>query len=96
MPPRPASADGAPPPAPRVAERVLELGRAAGRYDLVIGTFGSIYKGKASMRLLDVCSHLNARGVQTLLVFVGSYMRSLDDYEGEFVQPSGKEVSRTT
>ena len=53
-------------------------------YDIVIGTFGSIYKGKASTALLDICRHLNSRGVRALMVFVGSHTRSLDDYENEF------------
>ena len=72
------------PQASRVTERVQEIAAAARRYDLVIGTFGSIYKGKASTGLLDVCAHLNARGVRTLLIFIGSFMRSLDGYEDEF------------
>jgi glycosyltransferase involved in cell wall biosynthesis len=72
------------PQAPRVTERVLSVARAAADCDIVIGTFGSIYKGKASTALLDVCADLHSRGVRALLVFVGSYMRSLDDYETEF------------
>src|SRR5260370_32422529 len=72
------------PQAPRVTERVQDAARTAARYDLVIGTFGSIYKGKASTALLDVCADLHSRGIRALLVFVGSYMRSLDDYEAEF------------
>ena len=72
------------PQTPRVTERVLGVSRAAAHCDIVIGTFGSIYKGKASTALLDVCADLHNRGVRALLVFVGSYMRSLDDYEAEF------------
>jgi glycosyltransferase involved in cell wall biosynthesis len=72
------------PQAPRVTERVLSVAHAAAHSDIVIGTFGSIYKGKASTALLDVCADLRSRGVRALLVFVGSYMRSLDDYEAEF------------
>jgi len=72
------------PQAPRVTERVLSVARAAERYDIVIGTFGSIYKGKASAELLDVCADLHDRGVRALLVFIGSHTRSLDDYEAEF------------
>lgn len=72
------------PAALRETARVRSLAQAAARYDLVIGTFGSIYKGKASIALLDVCAHLNRSGVRTMMVFVGSYMRSLDDYETEF------------
>jgi len=72
------------PQATRVTERVLSLARAAENYDIVIGTFGSIYKGKASTALLDVAAHLRESGTRVLLVFVGSFMRSLDDYEAEF------------
>lgn len=72
------------PRAPRITDRVLGVSRAAADCDIVIGTFGSIYKGKASTALLDVCADLRSRGVRALLVFVGSYMRSLDDYETEF------------
>jgi glycosyltransferase involved in cell wall biosynthesis len=72
------------PQAPHVTERALGVARTAARCDIVIGTFGSIYKGKASTALLDVCANLNQRGIRALLVFVGSYMRSLDDYEAEF------------
>jgi glycosyltransferase involved in cell wall biosynthesis len=72
------------PQAPHVTERVLSVARAAAHCDIVIGTFGSIYKGKASTALLDVCADLHSRGVRALLVFVGSYMRSLDDYAAEF------------
>jgi glycosyltransferase involved in cell wall biosynthesis len=72
------------PQAPCVTERVQSIASVAAGRDIVIGTFGSIYKGKASAALLDVCAHLNARGIRALLVFVGSYMRSLDDYEAEF------------
>jgi glycosyltransferase involved in cell wall biosynthesis len=67
-----------------VTERVRGIARAARDYDIVIGTFGSIYKGKASTALLDICRHLNSRGVRALMVFVGSHTRSLDDYENEF------------
>ncbi len=72
------------PQTPRITERVVGVARAAAHCDIVIGTFGSIYKGKASTALLDVCADLHSRGVRALLVFVGSYMRSLDDYEAEF------------
>jgi glycosyltransferase involved in cell wall biosynthesis len=72
------------PQTPRVTARVLSLARAAERYDIVIGSFGSIYKGKDLTALLDVCADLHGRGIRALLVFVGSHMRSLDDYEAEF------------
>jgi glycosyltransferase involved in cell wall biosynthesis len=72
------------PQAPRITERVRNIARAAARYDIVIGTFGSIYKGKASTALLDVCAQLDSRGIRALAVYVGSFTRSLDDYESEF------------
>ena len=76
--------DGPPSALLGVTERVQSTSRTAQHYDIVIGTFGSIYKGKASTALLDVCRHLHDRGIRALTVFIGSYMRSLDDYQSEF------------
>jgi glycosyltransferase involved in cell wall biosynthesis len=52
--------------------------------DVVIGCFGSIYRGKAAMALLDICKHLQSRGIRAAIVFIGSFTKSLDDYEQEF------------
>ena len=68
----------------RVTERVLRLRDAAKNCDVVIGYFGAIYKGKAATALLDVCDDLRKSGVRAGIVFVGSFMKSLDGYERQF------------
>jgi len=69
---------------PRVTERVLRVREAAKSCDVVIGYFGAIYKGKAATALLDVCENLRRSGVRALIVFVGSFPKSLDGYEQQF------------
>jgi glycosyltransferase involved in cell wall biosynthesis len=72
------------PGAPRVTERVLRVREAAKGCDVVIGYFGAIYKGKAATALLDVCANLRQSGIRAGIVFVGSFIRSLDGYEQQF------------
>jgi hypothetical protein len=72
------------PDARTVSPTVRAVERAARDADLVIGHFGAIYQGKASMALLEICDHLRGRGIRALIVFVGSFTKSLDDYEGKF------------
>jgi glycosyltransferase involved in cell wall biosynthesis len=67
-----------------VTDRVRGIARAAEDCDLVIGYFGALYEGKAPEALLEICDHLRGRGIRALIVFVGSFIRSLDDYEGRF------------
>jgi glycosyltransferase involved in cell wall biosynthesis len=67
-----------------VTARVEAVRQVARDADLVIGSFGAIYKGKASDALLDVCDHLRKRGIRALVVFAGSFTKSLDDYERAF------------
>jgi glycosyltransferase involved in cell wall biosynthesis len=67
-----------------VTERIRQIRVAAHNSDVVIGCFGSIYKGKAATALLDICQHLNNRGVRALIIFIGSFTKSLDNYEQEF------------
>jgi glycosyltransferase involved in cell wall biosynthesis len=67
-----------------VTDRVRRIARAAETCDLVIGTFGAIYAGKAPTALLEICGHLRSRGIRALIVLVGSFTKSLDDYEGQF------------
>jgi glycosyltransferase involved in cell wall biosynthesis len=69
---------------PRVTERVVRVREAAKSCDVVIGYFGAIYKGKAATALLDVCENLRNSGIRALIVFVGSFMKSLDGYEQQF------------
>src|SRR5580704_15340563 len=72
------------PAEPRVTERVIRVREAAKNCDVVIGYFGAIYKGKAATALLDVCENLRNSGIRALIVFVGSFMKSLDGYEQQF------------
>ncbi len=67
-----------------VTERVRVVRNAKRSCDVVIGHFGAIYKGKAATALLDVGDHLRGRGVRALIVFIGSFLNSLDGYEQEF------------
>jgi glycosyltransferase involved in cell wall biosynthesis len=72
------------PQARAVTDAARSIERAARDADLVIGHFGAIYHGKAAMALLEVCDHLRGRGIRALMVFIGSFTQSLDDYEGKF------------
>jgi glycosyltransferase involved in cell wall biosynthesis len=72
------------PGVPSVTERVLRVREAAKSCDVVIGYFGAIYKGKAATALLDVCDNLRNGGVRALIVFIGSFPKSLDGYEQQF------------
>ncbi len=56
----------------------------ARKNSLVIGQFGSIYKGKGTDALLDVCTHLRRRGIDASVIFIGGITKSLDDYETSF------------
>jgi glycosyltransferase involved in cell wall biosynthesis len=69
---------------PRVTERVLRVREAAKNCDVVIGYFGAIYKGKAATALLDVCDNLRNSGIRAGIVFIGSFIKSLDGYEQQF------------
>lgn len=62
--------------------RRLAAARQAGR--LVIGHFGSIYPGKQPNALLDIYATLKARGLNPLVVYIGSFVRGLDKTEEEF------------
>ncbi len=69
---------------PRVTERVLRVRDAVKNCDVVIGYFGAIYKSKAATELLDVCADLRKSGIRAGIVFIGSFMKSLDGYEQQF------------
>ena len=60
----------------------LEAARAEGR--IVIGHFGSIYPGKQPNALLDISAILRERGLKPLTVYVGSFIRGMDNVEDEF------------
>jgi glycosyltransferase involved in cell wall biosynthesis len=60
----------------------LAAAREAGR--LVIGHFGSIYPGKQPNALLAIGAILRERGLKPLIVYVGSFIRGVDNVEEEF------------
>jgi glycosyltransferase involved in cell wall biosynthesis len=60
----------------------LAAAREQGR--LVIGHFGSIYPAKQPNALLNICAILKARGQKPLIVYVGSFIRGVDEVEKEF------------
>ncbi|MFL6792617.1 MAG: glycosyltransferase [Bradyrhizobium sp.] len=62
--------------------RRLAAARAGG--SLVIGHFGSIYPGKQPNALLDIGAILKARGLKPLIVYIGSFIRGVDNVEEEF------------
>jgi glycosyltransferase involved in cell wall biosynthesis len=62
--------------------RRLAAAREQGR--LVIGHFGSIYPAKQPNALLNICAILKARGQKPLIVYVGSFIRGVDEVEKEF------------
>jgi glycosyltransferase involved in cell wall biosynthesis len=62
--------------------RRLVRAREGGR--LVIGHFGSIYPGKQPKALLEIGAILKQRGLEPLLVYVGSFIRGIDKVEEEF------------
>jgi glycosyltransferase involved in cell wall biosynthesis len=67
-----------------VTERIQRIRRAAKDCDVVIGCFGSIYRGKSGIALLELCKHLRSRDIRALIVFIGNFTKSLDGYEQEF------------
>jgi glycosyltransferase involved in cell wall biosynthesis len=51
---------------------------------LILGQFGSIYPKKQSTAVLQVAERLIARGHDVFVVFVGSFIKGIDDVEQEF------------
>ena len=68
----------------KLTDTVRRIEQAAEDCDIVIGYFGAIYRGKTPTALLEICDHLRNRGIRALVVFIGSFTKSLDDYEGQF------------
>jgi hypothetical protein len=62
--------------------RKLADARRAGR--LIIGHFGSIYPGKQPNALLSIAAVLKKRGLKPLVVYVGSFIRGMDNVEEDF------------
>lgn len=67
---------------PSSASEFLREQRQQGR--LILGQFGSIYPKKQSTAVLQVAERLIARGHDVFVVFVGSFIKGLDDVEQEF------------
>jgi glycosyltransferase involved in cell wall biosynthesis len=65
----------------RLRQRLIAA-RGEGR--LLVGHFGSIYPGKQPNALLNICAILKARGHKPLIVYVGSFIRGVDEVEKEF------------
>ena len=61
----------------------LSAARQGGR--LVIGHFGSIYPGKQPNTLLDITAILRERGRNPLTVYIGSFIKALDNVEEDFL-----------
>jgi glycosyltransferase involved in cell wall biosynthesis len=60
----------------------LATARQGGR--LVIGHFGSIYPAKQPNALLNIGAILKERGLEPLIVYIGSFIRGVDKVEEEF------------
>ncbi|HEX9471053.1 MAG TPA: glycosyltransferase [Bradyrhizobium sp.] len=60
------------------------LAAAQGEGRLVIGHFGSIYPSKQPNALLNICAILKERGQKPLIVYIGSFIRGVDEVEKEF------------
>jgi glycosyltransferase involved in cell wall biosynthesis len=56
--------------------------RTQGR--LIIGHFGSIYPAKQPNALLNICATLKTRGLKPLVVYIGSFIRAMDNVEEDF------------
>ena len=50
----------------------------------MIGHFGSIYPGKQPTALLGIGAILKARGLNPLIVYIGSFIRGIDNVEQQF------------
>lgn len=69
---------------------LLRQQRDQGR--IVLGQFGSIYPKKQSTAVLQVAERLIARGHDVFVVFIGSFIKGMDDVEQDFfrvVQAAG-------
>lgn len=73
-----------PPDAPQSSahSECLRMQRQAGR--MIIGQFGSIYPKKQSTAVLHVAAHLLEQGHDIGIVLAGSFIKGMDDVEGQF------------
>lgn len=73
------------PPLDLQASSVSELLREQRRLGrIVLGQFGSIYPKKQSTAVLQVAERLIARGHDVFVVFIGSFIKGMDNVEAEF------------
>jgi glycosyltransferase involved in cell wall biosynthesis len=68
------------------SRRVDQIQKLTGGCDVIIGCFGSIYRGKEPTDLLEVCQHLRRDEIRASVLFVGGFTNSIDGYEGRFFQ----------
>ncbi len=81
-----------PPPALKTSAVSEELRAQSARKRIILGQFGSIYPKKQSTAVLQVAQSLIARGHDVFVVFIGSFIKGMDDVERTFfrnVQQSG-------
>ncbi len=71
---------------PEITDSTLRRRLAAAREEgrLVIGHFGSIYPGKQPNAMLEIGAILKERGRKPLIVYIGSFIRGVDDVEKQF------------
>jgi glycosyltransferase involved in cell wall biosynthesis len=69
---------------PGSRSQALERQKQAGR--LIIGQFGSIYPKKQSTEVLAIAAALLARGHDVGIVFVGSFIKGMDNIERDFFE----------
>ncbi|WP_249148371.1 hypothetical protein [Bradyrhizobium jicamae] len=65
----------------RLRHRLIAA-RGDGR--LIVGHFGSLYPGKQPNALLEIGAALKERGLKPLIVYVGSFIRGVDNIEEKF------------
>ena len=68
------------------SSRVRKVRKFKSNCDVVIGYFGSIYRGKEPTALLEVCRYLRENQVRASVLFVGGFTNSIDGYESRFLQ----------
>jgi len=68
------------------SSRVRKVRKFKSNCDVVIGSFGSIYRGKEPTALLEVCRYLRENQVRASVLFVGGFTNSIDGYESRFLQ----------
>jgi glycosyltransferase involved in cell wall biosynthesis len=61
-----------------------QLATARNNGRLVLGHFGSIYPGKQPTALLDIAADLWDRGKRPLTIYIGSFIKALDNVEQYF------------